>query len=173
MPSRYATSTKIRSALRPSGSSDQRIISHEQSAMPTSETVYTFSFTTDWFHTVNDVAPISTASAPPTIRCQRSGNQETSTRSVMRNHIPALTALHTAASTFTRKATVGPNSGLIANTRPSNTKNGLPGGCGSPNVYAAAMYSLVSHIAVEGARVSRYRTSTASEAIAAARYDGR
>ena len=37
----------MRSALRPSGSSDQRIISHEMIAMPTSETVYTFSLTTD------------------------------------------------------------------------------------------------------------------------------
>jgi hypothetical protein len=37
----------MRSALRPSGSSDQRIISHEMMAMPVSDTVYTFSFTTD------------------------------------------------------------------------------------------------------------------------------
>jgi hypothetical protein len=31
------------------------------------------------------------------------------------------------------------------------------------------MYSLVSHIAVEGARVSTYNTTTAAEVIAAAR----
>ena len=65
----------MRSALRPSGSSHQRTISQEMSAMPTSETVYTFSFTTDWFHTVNAVAPMSAASAPPAMRCQRSANQ--------------------------------------------------------------------------------------------------
>ena len=30
------------------------------SAIESSETVYTFSFTTDWFHTVHEVAPTST-----------------------------------------------------------------------------------------------------------------
>ena len=53
-----------------------------------------------------------------------------------------------------RTATVGAI-GRIAKTRPMRTKNGLPGGCGSPRVYAAAMYSLVSHIAVDGASVMR------------------
>ena len=43
--------------------------------------------------------------------------------------------------------------GRIAKTRPMRTKNGFPGGCGRPSVYAAAMYSLVSHIAVDGASV--------------------
>src|SRR5947209_400175 len=145
----------MRSALRPSGSSDQRIISHEMMAMPTSETVYTFSFTTDWFHTVNAVAPTTAAMTPPVTRCQRCGNQPTSTRSVTRNHMPADTALHIAASTLMRVATLGPNTGMIEKTRPMRTNSGLPGGCGSPSVYAAAMYSLVSHMAVEGARVTR------------------
>jgi hypothetical protein len=44
---RYATRTSMRSALGPSGSSDQRIISHEITAIPRSDTVYTFSLTTD------------------------------------------------------------------------------------------------------------------------------
>ena len=86
----------------------------------------------------------------------------------MRNHIPAETALQTAASRLMRIATVGAI-GRIAKTRPMRTKSGLPGGCGRPRVYAAVMYSLVSHIAVDGARVSTYSTNTAAEVIAAAR----
>src|SRR5688500_19808646 len=100
---------------------------------------------------------MSAASAPPTIRCQRWGNQLTSTRSVMRNHIPADTALETAASTLTRAAIVGATGSSVKNF-PMSTKNGFPGGCGSPIVYAAAMYSLVSHIAVDGASVDRKST---------------
>ena len=53
-----------------------------------------------------------------------------------------------------RWATVGAI-GRSDTTRPSNTNNGLPGGCGIPRTYAAAMYSLVSHIAVDGASVIR------------------
>jgi hypothetical protein len=120
--------------------------------MPTSETVYTFSFTTDWFQTVNDVAPMTAATTPTVTRCQRSVNQPTSTRSVIRNHMPAETALATAARMFTR-APIELAIGRIEKTRPIRTKNGLPGGWGSPSVYAAAMYSLVSHIAVDGASV--------------------
>src|SRR5687768_7292202 len=142
----------MRSALGPSGSSDQRIMSHEITAMPRSETVYTFSFTTDWFHTVNAVAPMAVATAAPVRRCHFSGSQPTSTRSVMRNHIAADIALHRAARTLMRIATPGAM-GNTANTRPIRTNSGLPGGCGSPSVYAAAMYSLVSHIAVVGASV--------------------
>ena len=62
--------------------------------------------------------------------------------------------------------------GRSEKTRPISTKNGLPGGCGSPRVYAAAMYSLVSHIAVDGASVTRYRMKTPSAVRPAARYDG-
>jgi len=46
---------------------------------------------------------------------------------------PAATALQMAASTFTRAAT-DPAIGIIENRWPTMTKNGLPGGCGSPNV---------------------------------------
>ena len=53
------------------------------------------------------------------------------------------------------------------------TKSGLPGGCGMPSVYAAVMYSLVSHIAVVGASVRRYSTRTSAPASAAAPYEGR
>jgi hypothetical protein len=66
-----------------------------------------------------------------------------------------------------RIATFGPI-GSIEKTRPIRTKRGFPGGCGIPMMYAAAMYSLVSHIAVEGDRVTRYRSITAADATAAA-----
>ena len=71
---------------------------------------------------------------------------------MIRNHIAAATALESAARMFTRMAMVGAM-GSSVNTRPSSTKNGLPGGCGMPSVYAAVMYSLVSHIAVSGESV--------------------
>ena len=148
-PMMYAMSTSVLSAFEPSGSSHQRTISHDAIASPQSETVYTFSFTTDCAHTVNAVDPISAASAPPITRCQRSLNQPTSTRSVTRNHMPAATALESAARMFTRAAMLGAI-GSKVNTRPRSTNIGLPGGCGMPSVYAAAMYSLVSHIAVSG-----------------------
>ncbi len=66
--------------------------------------------------------------------------------------------------------------GAIGNTPivwPRITKNGLPGGCGIPSTYAAAMYSLVSHIAVDGESVIRYKMNTSAAAIAAMPYDGR
>ena len=123
----------MRSAFGPSGSSDHRIISHEMIAMPASDTVYTFSFTTDWFHTVNAVAPMSVATLAPTIRRHRSGNQLTSTRSVVRNHIAAATALQAAAKMLIRMAT-DPAIGNSDITRPSSTNSGLPGGWGRPSV---------------------------------------
>ena len=82
---------------------------------------------------MNAVAPISTASEPPATRCQRLSNQLTSTRSVTRNHIPALTALDTAASRLMRIAMVGAIGRIVA-TRPMSTKSGFPGGCGRPKV---------------------------------------
>ena len=111
---------------------------------------------------------MSTASAPPAMRCHRRGIQPTNTRSVTRNQKPAEIALETAASTLMRIATDGAM-GSIANTRPMRTKNGFPGGCGMPRTYAAAMYSLVSHMDVVGARVRTYRTNTTNPATAAAR----
>ena len=36
---------------------------------------------------------------------------------------------------------------------PNMTKNGFPGGCGRPTMWAVAMYSEVSHQAVVGPRV--------------------
>src|SRR5215510_4978312 len=162
----------MRSALAPSGRSDHRTASQEIIAMPASETVYTFSFTTDWFHTVNAVAPITAASVAPANCCQRSESQLRSTFSAMRNHTPAAIALQIAASTLIRAATEFAT-GSSENTRPIMTKNGFPGGCGRPKVYAAAMYSLVSHMAVDGAIVTRYNTRITNDTIAATPYDGR
>src|SRR5688572_21514335 len=124
------------------------------SAIPTSDSVYTFSLTTDWCHTVNAVPPMSTAAPAAILRGQRVVIQLESSRSVMRNHIAADTALESAARTFNRGATSGAM-GITANTRPISTNSGLPGGWGSPNVYAAVIYSLASHIAVDGASVTR------------------
>src|ERR1700730_1101585 len=90
----------------------------------------------------------------------------------MRNHMPAATALDSAASRFTRMAIVGAI-GSRVNTRPMSTKKGFPGGCGMPIVYAAAIYSLVSHMAVSGESVSTYNANTSPAAMAAAAYEGR
>src|SRR3970282_787891 len=72
---------------------------------------------------------------------------------------------------LTRIATLGAI-GSSEKTRPRMTNSGLPGGCGSPKVYAAAMYSLASHIAVEGDRVSRYNAKAARPPASASRYGG-
>src|SRR5262245_64407248 len=97
---------------------------------------------------------MTAASTPPRIRCHRLANHPTSTRSVIRNHIPAETALQIAARMLILTA-IDDAIGKIEKTRPMMTNSGLPGGCGRPSVYAAAMYSLVSHIAVDGASVTR------------------
>src|ERR1700685_4362155 len=105
---RYALRTNRRSALGASGSSHHRTISHETIAKKSRETVYTFSFTTDWFHTANAVAPVNTATDAPTIRRERSLPHPPGARSVIRNHAPADSALHSAASMLIRTATDGP-----------------------------------------------------------------
>src|SRR3954463_4501156 len=103
---RYAISTSKRSATRPSGSSHQRTVSHDTTAKNASDTVYTFSFTTLWFHTVNAVALSSAAVPAPASRVHRSSNHPDSTRSATRNQIAAATALHSAASMLMRTATL-------------------------------------------------------------------
>src|SRR5688572_14732037 len=110
---------------------------------------------------------MSAAATPAAMRSQRSANQLTSTRSVMRNHIPAEIALVSAARMLILCATVGAI-GRMAKKRPRIMNRGLPGGCGSPITYAAAMYSLASHIAVEGDSVRIYRIITAVAVAAAA-----
>ena len=59
------------------------------------------------------------------------GTSRPGSRSVMRNHMPADTALQIAARMLMRTATVVAI-GRIENTRPMMTKSGLPGGWGSP-----------------------------------------
>src|SRR5947209_3368957 len=95
---RYAMSMRSRSAVRPSGSSHQRTVSHDTTAKKASETVYTFSLTTLWFHTVNAVAPSRDATAEATVRGQRASDHAASTRSATRNHSAAEAALHSAAN---------------------------------------------------------------------------
>src|SRR6266853_1026907 len=55
----------------------------------------------------------------------------------------------------------------------SSTNSGLPGGCGTPSTYAAAMYSEVSQNCVVGARVAMYRSSAPAATRPAIRYEGR
>ncbi len=79
-------------------------MSHEITANPMSEIVYTFSFTTDWFHTVNIVAPTNTAVPAPASRSHFPVNHRASTRSVIRNQNPADAALASAAMMLMRAA---------------------------------------------------------------------
>src|SRR6266550_5284555 len=88
---------RSRSAPGASGFSIHSIISHDTIVKNRSDTVYTFSFTTDWFHTVNAVAPMRVARPATTMRCQRSPIQRATILSVMRNQKPAEHALANAA----------------------------------------------------------------------------
>src|SRR6185437_2816461 len=94
-----------------------------------------------------------------------------STESMRMNHEPAATALHRAARMLSRAAY---DTGIGINPKACAimTNSGLPGGCGSPRTLAAAMYSLVSHIAVVGDSVTRYKTNTHSAASAPQAYGG-
>jgi hypothetical protein len=158
-------STSTRSAGRPSGSSHQRTVNQDTTAKKASDTVYTFSFTTLWFHTVNAVAPRTAAITDASVCVHRGEIHAASTRSATRYQRAAEAALHTAARALIRSAT--DPAGTSDATRPSSTKSGLPGGCGIPSVYAAVMYSLASHIAVVGASVSAYSANTPHPTIAA------
>src|ERR1700712_5297389 len=126
---------RILSAALPSGSSHHRTVSHETTAKNASETVYTFSFTTLWFQTVNAVAPRTAATTDATMRVHRSADHDVNTRSATRNQSAAEPALHTAASAFIRSAT--DPTGTSDATLPSSTNSGLPGGWGMPRVDAA------------------------------------
>ena len=79
-------------------------MSHSTSAMDKSDSVYTFSFTTDWFHTVNAVAAHSAPATAARRRGSRAGTQPRIQRSPTRNQHPAATALVTAASKLIRSA---------------------------------------------------------------------
>src|SRR6266446_10486076 len=147
-------------------------MSHSTSAIESSDSVYTFSFTTDWFHTVNAVAA---ASAPATAARRRgswAGTHARIQRSLTRNQHAAAIALVTAASRLIRMAYPAA-SGSRPHTWAISTNRGLPGGCGMPSTYAAAMYSDVSQNCVVGASVSTYNTRAPRTTRPAQRYGGR
>src|SRR5688572_22939984 len=108
-------------------------MSHDTIAIPASDTVYTFSFTTDWFQTVKAVAPMSVETAAVMRLVTGPRPARMATRRATRYQTAAATALDTAASTLMRIATLGAM-GRIENTRPMMTNSGLPGGCGRPKV---------------------------------------
>src|SRR3989449_4676360 len=67
---------RLWSCSSPAGWSSQRTMSHRISAMESTLSVYTFSFTTDWFHTVNPVAAISAPAAAASRRAQGGARSE-------------------------------------------------------------------------------------------------
>src|SRR6266545_6689938 len=89
--------------------------------------VYTFSFTTDWFHTVNAVA----ATSAPARAASRRGHCVVTTlrsqRSPIRNQQPAEAALVTAANRLIRSAYPWAQ-GISPHTWATSTNRGFPGG---------------------------------------------
>ena len=114
--------------------------------------MYTFSFTTDWFHTVNAVAEQIAPASAASRRGHVAGTHARIKRSPTRNQHPAATALVTAARRLIRIAYPAA-SGSRPQTCARIVNSGLPGGCGMPSTYAAAMYSEVSQNCVVGASV--------------------
>src|SRR5690606_15774508 len=114
------------------------------------EMVYTFSFTVDWFHTVQLRAPARTPANAAARRGPRAGRIGRIQRSATRNQNPAPAADVTAAKRLIRLA-YSAASGISPQTCAMRVNSGLPGGCGIPSTFAAAMYSEVSQNAVVGA----------------------
>src|ERR1043166_8938124 len=146
--------TSHRSRCGPGWSSPQCTTSQTHKAIESSETVYTFSFTVDWFHTVHEVAPTSTPAKAAAQRTHRTLMMGWSQRSATRNQRPEARALVTAANRLIRTA-YDAASGSRPKVWASRVNSGLPGGWGMPSTRAAAMYSDVSQNAVVGARVAR------------------
>src|SRR5512142_705447 len=128
-------------------------MNHRISAIDSRLSVYTFSFTTDWFQTVNAVALTRAPASAARRRGVRTGTMGRRNRSPTRNQHAAATALVTAANRLMRIAYPATN-GIIPQTWASIVNNGLPGGCGMPRTLAAAMYSEVSQNWVVGASVA-------------------
>src|SRR5437016_12528821 len=147
-------------------------MSHSTSAIDKSDSVYTFSFTTDWFHTVNAVAALGAPATAARRRGSRAGTQLRIHRSPTRNQHPAATALVTAASRLIRSAYAAAR-GKRPQVWAISVNSGFPGGCGMPSTYAAAMYSDVSQNWVVGASVATYRIRAPSATQPAHRYGGR
>src|SRR5256886_15464280 len=115
-------------------------MSHSTSAIDKSDSVYTFSFTTDWFHTVTAVAALRAPPPAASRRGSRAGTQLRIHRSPTRNQHPAATALVTAASRLIRSAYAAA-SGSRPHVWAISVNRGLPGGCGMPSTDAGARYS--------------------------------
>src|SRR5204863_8383701 len=88
------------------------------------------------------------------------------------DHGPAAIALVAAASRLMRMA-YPPASGSSHHVWDISTNSGLPGGCGMPSTYAAAMYSDLSQNCAVGASVSTYNTRAPRATRPAQRYGGR
>src|ERR1035437_4396155 len=78
-----------RSAAAPAGLRLQRSASHTTIVSWSSDTVYTFSFTTDWFQTVKLVAPTRAHTAAEMSRAPRLAKRPLVTSCATRNQIPA------------------------------------------------------------------------------------
>src|SRR2546430_12018918 len=115
-------------------------MSHSTSAMERSDSVYTFSFTTDWFHTVNAVAALRAPATAARRRCSRAGTQLRIHRSPTRNQHPAAIALVTAASRLIRSAYAAAT-GRSPQVWAISVNSGFPGGGGMPSTDAGARYS--------------------------------
>ena len=100
----YMISTNHRSRWGPGSSSPQCTASQVTRAIEKSDTVYTFSLTVDWFHTVHENADTTMPLVAATRRAQRTGTMSWSHRSATRNHRPADAAEVTAANRLRRTA---------------------------------------------------------------------
>ena len=96
--------TSHRSRCCPGMSSAQCTPSHSTSAVESMETVYTFSFTVDWFHTVQVSAPTRMPANAAASRAQRTGTTSRIQRSATRKRSPAVAALVKAANRLMRTA---------------------------------------------------------------------
>ena len=94
--------------------------------------MYTFSFTTDWFHTVNAVAETVAPASAARRRGHRAGTQARIQRSPTRNQHAAAIALVVAASRLIRIAYPAAR-GNKPQVWAISVNSGLPGGCGMPS----------------------------------------
>ena len=94
--------------------------------------MYTFSFTTDWFHTVNAVAAQTAPASAASRRGHTAVTHARTRRSPTRNQHPAATALVAAASRLMRIAYPAA-SGSRPQVCAMIVNSGLPGGCGMPS----------------------------------------
>ena len=102
------------------------------------------------------VAPIQTATIEATRISCRFSRKCATMRATARKEKKLAPAESVALSTLMRSATGRPvKPSRRSQTRPTRTKNGFPGGCGSPRMCAVVTYSDVSQNPVVGAIVSR------------------